>query len=67
MQKETIIALVLAPIIGGAMWYVLLLPGRYVSRWVWKYMPEGRLRNLLLKKNGVLDPDKTGFKLPPGP
>lgn len=67
MQKTTIIAILLAPILGPVMWYAFMLPGRYVSRLIWKHMPEGRLKRILLKKNNVLDPSRVWPKLPPGP
>jgi hypothetical protein len=45
--------------------YIFWLPGRHISRWLWKKLPEGRLRRFLLKKIGG-EPE-TWPKLPPGP
>ena len=67
MQNTTVWALLLAPFIGGLIWWLLLMPGRLVSRWLWRVLPEGRLRRVLFAKTGVLDPDKTGIKMPEGP
>ncbi|WP_332823559.1 hypothetical protein [Stutzerimonas kunmingensis] len=51
---------VFAPIVRYGMW----LPGRLAYRWLWKHMPEGRLKTILLKKRG--DDEPTWPKLPPG-
>jgi hypothetical protein len=67
MQKETMWALLLAPILGPIIWYGLMLPGRLISRLLWRHMPEGRLKRILLKRNNVLDPERVWPKLPPGP
>ena len=67
MQKTTMWALLLAPVLGPAIWYGLLLPGRLAARAVWLYMPEGRLRRLLLDHNQVLEPGAVWPRLPPGP
>jgi hypothetical protein len=67
MQKTTVIALLLAPILGPILWWAFMLPGRYVSRLIWKHMPDGRLKRILLRHNNVLDPEKVWPKLPPGP
>lgn len=43
-------AYLLAPIIGPVIIWIYSRPGALVARLIWKYMPEGKLRNLLLKK-----------------
>lgn len=55
------VAAVAAPFVR----YLFLAPGRAVYRWLWKTLPDGRLRNLLLKKVSKGDAD-TWPKLPPG-
>jgi hypothetical protein len=53
--NSTLIAAILTPILGPLVWWALNLPGKLASRLIWKYMPYGRLRTLLLR-NG--DPFK---------
>jgi hypothetical protein len=65
MEKSTVIALALAPVIGPVIGYLLFRPARGISRWIWRKMPEGRLRSLLLKRIG--DDKPTWPRLPPGP
>jgi len=67
MQKETAIAIVIAAVAAPLVRYVFLLPGRWGYRYLWKHMPEGRLRSFLLKKRGSGQPAETWPKLPPGP
>jgi hypothetical protein len=50
MQNTTVWALLLAPLLTPIYRYVFLLPGRKAHDWIWKNVPEGRLRRLLLKK-----------------
>ena len=50
MQTTTIIAAVLAPTLGVGIWWVLQRPGKWLSDWAWKRLPEGRLRRVLLRK-----------------
>jgi hypothetical protein len=65
MDKSTAWAIALTPILGPLIGYLLFVPGRKFSRWLWKKLPDGRLRNLLLKRIG---PDKdTWPPLPPAP
>lgn len=59
------IAILVAAIAGPAIRYAFLRPGRGISRWLWKHMPEGRIKRLLLKPVRKDDPD-TWPKLPPG-
>ena len=51
MQTSTTIAAILAPLLGPVIWGLLHLPGRIAARLVWKYMPYGRLRDLLLRES----------------
>jgi hypothetical protein len=44
-MTNTMWAALLAPIVGG----VIYLPGKLVYRWLWKRMPDGKLRTFLLK------------------
>ena len=48
-------AVLLAPL--GA--YLLYLPGRWATRWLWRRMPDGRLKRILFSK-------PKGFDYPPG-
>ena len=52
MQKSTIIALVIAPLLGPVIWWLLMWPGRQVRDLLWRKLPEGRLRRVLLKDDG---------------
>jgi len=45
MQTGTVWAALLAPVLAP----LIYLPGKLVYRWLWKRMPEGRLRSFLLK------------------
>lgn len=48
MQPSTTIAIILAPLLGPVIWWFLLYPGKKLMRWVWRKMPYGKLRTLLL-------------------
>lgn len=67
MQTSTMWALLLAPLLGGLIWYFLLMPGRVLSRYLWKRLPDGRLRRLLFKNTPVVDESKVWPRMPPGP
>lgn len=43
-------AALLAPLLGGLIWWLLLAPGKAAYRWLWRKIPDGKLRDLLLKK-----------------
>lgn len=43
-----VISALLAPLLGPLIWKALHLPGLIASRLVWRYMPYGRIRALLL-------------------
>lgn len=52
-MTPTLWAALLAPLLGGLIWWLLFLPGRVAYRWLWRHMPEGRLRTFLLRdRNG---------------
>lgn len=50
MQTSTIIAGLLAPTIGGLFWWLVMRPGQLLNQWLWKRLPEGRLRRVLLRR-----------------
>lgn len=52
MERTTLIAIALAPLLAPLYRWVFLTPGRKVSDALWKRLPEGRLRRILLKKVG---------------
>lgn len=60
-------AIVVVAVAGAAIRYVFFLPGRYFARWLWRHMPEGRLKRVLLRKVATDDHYPTWPKLPPGP
>ena len=39
-----------APIIAPALWWLLTRPGLALHNWLYRRLPEGRLRRLLLRK-----------------
>jgi hypothetical protein len=43
-------AYLLAPILGPLIWGVLLFPGKRLHNWLWKRLPDGRLRRLLFTR-----------------
>lgn len=47
MDRNTVIAALLAPLLGPLLWKVLLAPGGWLSDRVWQ-MPDSRLRTFLL-------------------
>lgn len=49
-MDATLWAAVLAPILGPLIWWALLKPGRGLNDWLWRKMPEGRLRSILLRR-----------------
>jgi len=52
MQTATIVSLIAAPIVGPLIWKVLLWPGKRTHDYLWRRMPDGRLRSLLLRHRG---------------
>jgi hypothetical protein len=64
-MKGTWAAILLFAVAGPLIGYLLWSPGRHLSRWLWKRMPEGWLKRVLLKRIG--DDRKTWPPLPPSP
>jgi hypothetical protein len=52
LQTSTIIAAVLAPSLGGLFWWLVQRPGKLLNDTLWKRLPEGRLRRILLRRVG---------------
>jgi hypothetical protein len=52
-MDSTAIAMVLTPILGPAIWWLLLAPGRFAHRFVWKCFPLGALRSFLIARVGA--------------
>jgi len=50
VTKETALAIFLAPLVGVAGWWLLLQPGRWVHRFLYRRLPDGRIRRLLLSE-----------------
>lgn len=49
-MKASLWAALLAPVLGPLIWWALKAPGRAAYRAVWKHLPDGRLRRLLLRR-----------------
>jgi hypothetical protein len=60
MQTSTVIALVAAPILGPLIWWTLTRPGAAIHRYLYRRLPEGRLRRVLLMDTKT-DVPKTPF------
>lgn len=70
MDMTTALAIALGVIAAPFIRYLFLLPGRLLYRFLWKRLPDGRLRSLLLKKRptpGGEEAWPTWPRLPPGP
>ena len=50
MQTSTVVALIVAPLLGGLIWKGLHWPGHVIHDFLWRKLPDGKLRNILLKK-----------------
>lgn len=50
MERTTLIAAVLAPLALPVYRYLFLKPGQVAHDWLWKRLPDGRLRRILLRK-----------------
>lgn len=48
MQTTTLVACLVGPVLGPALWWVYTRPGAAVHRVLYKRLPEGRLRRILL-------------------
>jgi hypothetical protein len=64
-MKATWITIVVFAVFGPVFVYLMWSPGRHFARWLWKHMPEGRLKRVLLKRIG--DDKPSWPPLPPGP
>lgn len=51
MTITTLIACIAAPTLGPALWRLIQWPGKKAAELVWKYMPYGRMRTLLLRES----------------
>lgn len=51
-MSATLWAAILAPILGPAIWWALFGPGRVVYRFLWRTLPNGKVRDFLLKERG---------------
>ena len=49
MQIETVIAVAIAPLLYPVYRWVFLTPGRLLHDYLWVRMPDGWLRNILLR------------------
>lgn len=50
MDSTQIAVLVTAPIAVPVAWWILTRPGRALHRYLWKRLPDGKLRRVLLGK-----------------
>jgi len=50
LQTSTVIAALVAPTVGGLFWWLVQRPGKLLNDVLWKRLPEGRLRRVLLKR-----------------
>lgn len=50
MQKTTIVALVLAPLLVPLFRWAATFPGKKAHDFLWRKLPDGKLRSILLKK-----------------
>ena len=44
------LTIVSAPVAVPVVWWILTRPGKVIYRFLWKRLPEGRLRRILLGK-----------------
>jgi hypothetical protein len=50
MQTSTIIAGLLAPSVGALFWWLVQWPGKRLRDWLWKRLPDGVMRRVLLRR-----------------
>lgn len=50
MQNSTLVAAFLAPLLAPVVRWLFLKPGRMCHDWLWKRLPEGKMRKILLKR-----------------
>lgn len=48
MDNATRISLLAAPLLGPALWWLYFYPGRKLRNALWRKLPEGKLRRVLL-------------------
>jgi hypothetical protein len=58
--------LLIVAVAGPLIRYGLFLPGRMFVRWLWRKLPDGRIRRALFKKVATDQNYPTWPKLPPG-
>lgn len=53
----TVLAIIVAPLLAPLMYW----PGRMAARWLWKRLPDGRLKTVLFKdrSGGLINPPET--------
>jgi|GEM_PF-4561310 len=68
-MNRTLIAILLVPILGPVLWWLLNLPGKWASKMVWKYLPYGKIRSFLLRNGDPfkaaeppIDPSSRGYQ-----
>jgi len=49
-MDKTWLAALLAPTLGVGIWWIAGRPGKWISDWLAKVLPQGRLRRVLLKR-----------------
>jgi hypothetical protein len=50
MDKAVLVAIATFPIVGPIAWWLLTRPGRALHNYLWKRLPEGRIRRMLLRE-----------------
>ena len=50
MTTNDMLAVALAPLIGGLVWWLFFRAAKFGHDYLWRRLPEGRLRRLLLRK-----------------
>lgn len=50
MTTTQMIAVVLSPLIGGLVWWLFFRAGKAGHDFLWRKLPDGKLRRFLLKK-----------------
>ena len=50
MTQTDMIAVVAAPLLGGLLWWLFFRAAKVGNDFLWKWLPDGRLRRLLLRK-----------------
>jgi hypothetical protein len=50
MTRTDMIAVALAPLVGGLVWWLFFRAAKFGHDYLWRRLPEGRLRRFLLRK-----------------